>query len=148
MQWEEESFFNRWDYMLGLVWTEEDIMSLASGLVAEDRSKSLTELEADTSEQRGNGSLRFPLSLLIRPELIEQLKEKAIPPQGGKHGMPHVPASATSLSDVTKEDFLRKLGATPVQDKDFSSGGDMFDQPRRAQGFREGPMRTIGSKRR
>lgn len=135
--------------MLGLVWTEEDIMSLATGLAKDDGPKSLAELEADTTEQRGNGSLRFPLSLLIRPELIEQLKEKALPSQGGKHGMPHVPASATSLSDVTKEDFLRKLGATPVKDRNFSSGDDdMFGQPQRGEGFREGPMRTIGGKRR
>lgn len=134
--------------MLGLVWTEEDIMKLASGLATKDGPKSLADLEKEDTPEQGNGSLRFPLSLLIRPELIETLRAKVLPSQGSKHGMPHVPASAISLSDVRKEDFLRKLGATPVQDRDFSSRDDMFGQPQRAQGFREGPMRPIGGKRR
>jgi hypothetical protein len=146
LQWEEKSFFDRWDYMLGLSWTEEDILALASGLDTNDGPKNIADLESQ--EKPSSGTLRFPLSLLIRPELIKQLQERVLPAQRSKRGMPHVPASALSLSDVRKEDFLRKLGATPVGDRDFSDGGDMFDQPNRTQGFREGPMRTIGGGKR
>lgn len=132
--------------MLGLVWNEEDIAALASGLAKEDKPGSIADLEDEEAPQEG--SLRFPLSLLIRPELIDQLKERVLPSQGGKLGMPHVPASALSLSDVRKEDFLRKMGATPVQDDGSFSDRDQFDQPRRSSGFQPGPPRTIGGGRR
>jgi len=145
LQWEEKAFFERWDYMLGLVWTDEDIKALTSGLAHNDGPKSIDDLDKSGTAQEG--ALRFPLSLLIRPELIEQFKDRSLP-SINKAGMPHVPASALSLSDVGKADFLRKLGATPADEQDFSTG-DMFDKPHRgSSGFTEGPMRSIGGKRR
>jgi hypothetical protein len=151
LPWEDEAFFERWDFMLGLKWTKEDLDALAAGFSSTAGEKSIEELAGDESQASSDGSLRFPLSLLVRPELIDQLRERAIPAQGGMKGMPHVPASALSLSDVRKEDFLRKMGALPAQDDDLSGRdpSSMFDTPsgRPQVGFKEGPLRRIGGRK-
>jgi len=135
--------------MLGLKWTKEDIVALAANMGKPADQKSIADLDSESTSS--DGTLRFPLSLLVRPELLDQLKERALPSQGGMKGMPHVPASALSLSDVKKEDFLRKMGVLPAGDRDLSGRDEssMFGQPsqRPHVGFKEGPMRPIGGRK-
>ncbi len=146
---EEESFFSRWDYMLGLVWTESDLQSLAkSAASAEENAEGNAPIRTPMGP---NEKTRFPLSLLIRPELIEQLKDRVLP--GGtksKNNMPHVPDSAISLSSLSKEEFLKRMGASPAPagfgDDDSGSVYDRSNAP--ATGFQEGPLRGFNSRRR
>lgn len=121
--------------MLGLVWTEDDISGLARGIAAENKPKTLADLESATVVPKKKSPLRFPMSLLIRPEIIDQLTGGAASTRTSKPGMPHVPNSAVSMSDLPKEDYMRMMGATPVDDRSFSST-DMFDKPsKKMSGF-------------
>ena len=131
---EENAFFRRWDHMLGLVWEEEQLEALAEGMRKEEQT--VGDLE-ERDAQSSAGPLRFALSLLIRPELIETLRNKAIPPTG-KAGMPHVPHDSLSLSDVQKEEFIRKMGGTILNESRLEDA-DPFAQSSRPQaGFPDG----------
>lgn len=136
--------------MLGLKWTKEDLDSLAANFGKSADQTNIDDLKK-RDVPRGDGSMRFPLSLLVRPELIDTLKERALPSQGGLKGMAHVPASALSLADVKKEDFLRKMGVTPATEDDLSGRDEssMFGQPsgRPQAGFKEGPVRRLGGRK-
>lgn len=131
--------------MLGLVWTQEDLDMFAQHAEESKGNKTLSEMEASPVEQRPS-ILRYPLSLLVRPELMKSLQEHALPSQGGLYGMPHVPSSAASLSQASKEEFLRKMGATAIdRDDPEYSRADPFGASRRPTGgFAEGPSRPIG----
>jgi len=131
--------------MLGLVWTQEDLDMLAKHEEDNKGNKTLADMEASPVAARPT-VLRYPLSLLVRPELMKSLQEHAIPSQGGLYGMPHVPAGAASLSQASKEEFLRKMGATAIDRNDPEyTGADPFGQSRRPSGgFSEGPSRPIG----
>lgn len=94
--------------------------------------------------------LRYPLSLLVRPELLKSLQEHAIPSTGGGlFGMGHVPKDAASLYESTKNEFLRKMGATSAAASETDPNADPFAQSRKAPGgFSEGRARTLGGRRR
>jgi len=131
--------------MLGLVWTQEDLDMLARHEEDNKGGKTLSEMESAPVAEKPS-VLRYPLSLLVRPELMKSLQEHAIPSQGGLYGMSHVPSNAASLSQASKEEFLRKMGATAIDRNDPEySGADPFGQSRRPTGgFAEGPARPIG----
>ena len=135
--------------MLGLVWTESDLQKLAHS--ASDAEETEGQSATIRTPMGPNEKTRFPLSLLIRPELIEQLKERILP--GGtrsKTNMPHVPDSAISLSSVSKEEFLRRMGAkqAPPGFGDDDTGSVYDKSNSSAQGFQEGPLRGFNSRRR
>lgn len=153
LQWEEDRWFDRWDNIFGTTWTPEDIQALAEhAKAAEEGDKPLDQLEKDKERdiEDANKPLRYPLSLLIRPELLQTLRERAIPAlRGSKNGMPHVPSDAISLSDTSKNEFLRKLGALPVSSDDprLRGGVDPYSTSQRPQeGFSEGTRRRIGGR--
>jgi hypothetical protein len=146
LQWEENEWFGRWESMLGLVWTPEDLEQIARDEKTNQGEKSIKDLEAEAVVHDPNAPLRFPLSLLIRPELLQQLRERALPSKGGLFGMGHVPVDALSLSQVSKDDFLRKMGATPVQDRSLSSVDPLNASQRPQSGFAQGVPRRIGGK--
>lgn len=148
LKWEEDSLFYRWERMLGLVWTPEDLKSLA---VQDTKNKSMEELSKDADRAAdSSGILRYPLSLLIRPELLKSLQEHAIPSADGLFGMSHVPSDALSLSKTSKEQFLAKIGAMsatadPLDEFDGTQV-DPFSPSRRPEqkGFTEGKPRPVG----
>lgn len=146
LQWEENDWFGRWESMLGLVWTPEDLEQIARDEKSNQGDKSIQDLESDAVVHDPHAPLRFPLSLLIRPELLQQLRERALPSKGGLFGMGHVPAEALSLSQVSKDDFLRKMGATSVQDRSLSSVDPLNASQRPKSGFEQGAPRRIGGK--
>ena len=139
LQWEEDHWFYRWERMLGLVWTPEDLEGLA---------KPPTEVEDNSLTSAEPRLLRYPLSLLVRPELLQNLKDHAMP-SGGLFGMDHVPNDASSLFRSSKEEFLRRLGATPLgPDSDIANRPDPYSNSRRpAGGFSEGTPRSFGGHR-
>ena len=146
LQWEEDAVFYRWERMLGLVWTPEDLEVLTQ---QDTKNKSLEELSKSADKHSApSGILRYPMSLLIRPELLKSLQEHAIPSQGGLYGMAHVPGDALSLSKASKDEFLAKMGAqsasSPTDEFD-KTDVDPFSPSRRPQGgFSEGKARPIG----
>ena len=87
LQDSEEEFFNRWDYMLGLVWTPDDIAKFSK----KNRS---------SSTQDSSGVIRWPLSFLVRPEVVDHLS--SISDGMGEFGleMNHVPEDAISMSNL------------------------------------------------
>lgn len=144
LQTEEDNFFYRWERMLGLVWTPEDLEMLKQQDAQSKTIDGNKELEAPSS-----GLLRYPLSLLIRPELLKSLQEHAVPAAGGLFGMNHVPSDALSLSKASRDQFLTKMGAQSASDlsDDFeATGADPFGPSRRPEqkGFSEGKSRPIG----
>lgn len=142
--WEEEQWFYKWERMLGLVWTQDDLESLAR--TAEKKDLSETELSQIPVDSLPS-TLRYPLSLLVRPELFKELQERALPAGSGLYGMPHVPQDAVSLSQASKTEFLRRLGVSPVHSDDLGTGqaSDPFAQSRRPrEGFSEGRARPLG----
>jgi hypothetical protein len=137
--------------MLGLVWTQEDLDVLAKQAEGQKQMGNMTaeQLEASAPTlDEGPRTLRYPLSLLVRPELIKNLQEHALPTAGGLFGMSHVPKDATSLYGSTKEEFLRRMGATAASaaGDDFErSNVDPFAQSQRPRGgFSESRPRPIG----
>jgi hypothetical protein len=150
MQWEENDWFYRWERMLGLVWTPEDLAILAE---KPKQTGSMTPeqiAESDAREVESTGILRYPLSLLIRPELLKNLQEHAMPATGGLFGMDHVPGDAASLYGSTKEEFLRRMGATSASkdDPDWAPADPDAPSRRQAGGFMESKPRTISGARR
>lgn len=144
MQWEEDSWFYRWERMLGLVWTPEDLQVLAEQDAKNKGNKTIEELAASAPDAAPS-VLRYPLSLLIRPELLKSLQERAIPAQGGLFGMPHVPSDALSLSKASKDDFLRRMGVQSATDEFDKTDIDPYSPSQRPRGgFAEGKPRTIG----
>lgn len=148
LQWEEDQWFYRWERMLGLVWTPQDLEVLSKQ--ASKKEGSSTE-ESAPSVAEEPSVLRYPLSLLVRPELLTTLQERAIPGGGGLFGMGHVPTDAQSLYGSSKEDFLRRMGATAAaghRGDDFDSQGprDPYAQ-NKPKGFSEGPQRAFGGRR-
>jgi hypothetical protein len=143
LAWEEDNWFYRWERMLGLVWTDEDLQYMVDQQVNGDAPA------VDTSD--GPRKYRYPLSLLVRPELLKSLQEKALPSSGGLFGMSHVPDDARSLSDATKNEFLRKMGASPAMFDDEISrmDRDYFDPSIRSKkgGFLPGPPRSFSGKK-
>jgi hypothetical protein len=93
--------------------------------------------------------LRYPLSLLVRPELLKSLQEHAIPSTGGGlFGMGHVPKDAASLYESTKNEFLRRMGATAASSDETDPNADPFAQSRKSNsGFSEGRSRPLGGRR-
>ncbi len=138
--------------MLGLVWTPEDLEVLARQSEAQQSGNMTAEqLEnAPPVEDEARRVLRYPLSLLVRPELLKNLQEHALPTTGGLFGMSHVPKDATSLYGSSKEEFLRRMGATAAVQDDFEkSNVDPFAQSQRPKGgFTESRARPIGGGRR
>lgn len=134
--WEEDQFFYKWKRMLGLTWTRKDLDFIAEGMRQDSKKKSMDELDAE-SESNVDADIFYPLSLLVRPELIKDLRAKAIPGHGGLDGMGHVPGGAKSLSDLSKEDFLRKLGVTPISPLDPAAESSYGRERTGPGGFRE-----------
>lgn len=134
--------------MLGLVWTPEDLEALANQAENQKQMANMTaeQLEATPVADEGPRTLRYPLSLLVRPELIKNLQEHALPTAGGLFGMHHVPKDAMSLYGSSKEEFLRRMGATAASTDDFEkSNVDPFSQSQRPRGgFSESKQRTLG----
>jgi len=134
--------------MLGLVWTPEDLEVLAKQA---EGQKGMTAAELENAKpvaDEAPRALRYPLSLLVRPELLKNLQEHAIPSGSGLFGMHHVPKDATSLYAASKDEFLRRMGATAVgqpQDDFERSQVDPYARSQRpVGGFTEGRQRPLG----
>lgn len=93
---EEDKIFQRWESILGTVWSKEDVVSIKGGEASE---ASVT--------QAVESKIRYPLSLLIRPEIYKELQTRF-----GEGN-----AKSESLS-VGKEEFIRRMGL-----------GQQFNQP-------------------
>jgi hypothetical protein len=92
---EETKTFSRYTDLLGLSWSKEDIIKLT------------TPKEGDKSCPN---RLTYPLSIIIKPDFIECLKSSfGLSPNDSKDG---IPEGATSLTQVSKEEFIARMGGT------------------------------------
>jgi len=134
--------------MLGLSWTAEDLKQFAASARAE--AGVATPDDVQYLEAAPNSTVRIPLAFLVRPEIIEMLQKRAAPELGGKDGMSHVDADSISLSTVSKEQFLERLGQRVADPWLSSKGKDQFDpahESRVKSGFGEGRSRRLGDRR-
>lgn len=92
--------------MLGLVWTRDMIEDMTGG------EQTIEEVKPTRLER-----LRYPLTLILKPELLSELRSRFN--IGGEEidddlsvdpGMPHVPKGAISMSTLSKEEFFRRVG--------------------------------------
>ena len=100
--------------MLGLVWTKADIDALTR-MAAEKEAR-----EDDAEPVPLPDVVRYPLSLLVRPELLDTLTGGGLPDQESLSGMMHVPKGTLSLANVSKEEFLKRVGAAPATSIDLA----------------------------
>lgn len=106
--------------MLGLTWSIDDITNIRGG-------------EEDGQElDKPSDKVRFPLSVIIRPEIIKDLRERfglAAPPgpdpqdTSGRRGRnaPWVPKDAQHMAFLPKEDFMRQISGGDVLTNDVST---------------------------
>lgn len=125
--------------MLGLVWTREDIAELTrrteEKAAAEERGEAPSDYIPDV--------IRYPLSMLVRPELLDTLTGgNELSSQENLSGMMHVPKGTLSLANVSKEEFLSRVGATSATTDIDLDRIDRGPQPRGSEdhvGFRNVP---------
>lgn len=136
LQQEERNWFLKLAELLGLIWTKEDLLAQVSD------SK-----ENESSEPPSK--VMFPLSLLLRPEIWQTLKSVfgVESSEDGVNGMPHVPKDAISMSMLSKDEFIRRMGMQGQQqqktsDLDLSS----THIPKESKGLTSGPLRRLGGK--
>ena len=135
---DESNNFSRIEEMLGILWTREDVARMTGG---EESADDIKNVRAD--------KIRYPLALVLKPELIRELKlrfEIDDSPDDdadddGKPRMAHIPKNAKSLAMLSKDDFMKKVG--------FGSqaGENSFNGPRKREDI-EGGFRPSNQPRR
>ena len=132
---EEEKWFERWERILGTLWTKSDLETVKGG--EENEPTDFAETE----------QMRFPLATIINTKLISEIRERF---KGGtdtkahKPGMPHVPKNAIPMADLSPEDFKKKLGQTTLRDALTDHQGPRTPK---ATGFKETTPYRIGGNR-
>ena len=104
---EDLNYFSKVEEMLGILWTREDVARMTGG---EENSDAIENVRAD--------KIRYPLALVLKPDLIRELKlrfDLEDPSDDeeddrGKPRMSHIPKNAKSLAMLSKDDFMKKVG--------------------------------------
>lgn len=92
--------------MFGLIWSKEDLIEKKEGS------------NTDTLQEPPD-KVMFPLSLLLRPEIWQMLKQVFHISDGkNKEGMPHVPGDAVSMFTQSKDEFLKNMGMGDQKNSD------------------------------
>jgi len=125
---EEDRHFQRWESIFGLVWSKEDVESMFGGE---------TDGKTPIKKVAHDKSLKYPLSLLIRPELSSELMKRfglAPEEEGGK-------PDAESLFGVGKEEFIRRTGMRNRSDElDSVSSNAENNKNLNSQPFKSAPQ--------
>lgn len=95
--------------MLGLSWTRDEVARI-------------TDDKKEGENASYPSKLIYPLSLMIKPDLLDILRANFGLDTKSKDGMPHIPGNTTSLSNTSKEDFISKMG----MGNQFSMSSDSF----------------------
>jgi len=104
---DENEHFDRVESMLGILWTRDEVAGMFGGEVGDQQLQQIEKLDIKRA--------RYPLALILRPDLFTELKERFGLGTGEKNekgmpGMPHIPQNAQSLGMLDKDSFLNKLG--------------------------------------
>lgn len=126
---EELDLFERLEEMLGILWTREDVESMFS-TGGEGKASKISKL-------------KYPLALVLQPELRNQLGRQFGLYEDEDPSIPNIPKNATSLSTLSKEDFLAKLGFQ-AQGTEFEGKSSMKEP---SKGLQPGPRRTLGGRK-
>ena len=94
---EEKRSFSKYIDLLGLSWTKEEVIRLTSA-----KKEGMEHVYPD--------KVIYPLSVMIKPDLIECLKASFGLETQNNGSTPNSPKNATSLSTVSKEEFISKMG--------------------------------------
>lgn len=107
---EEYEYRNTLEEILGVIWTKEQVHSLSGG---EDSTDNIKVTKVD--------KLRYPLALILKPDLMKELKNRFGFDSSGDDGtskLDHVPKGTTSLGMTSKDDFIKKMGFKSSVDTD------------------------------
>ncbi len=132
----EDRFFGKWESLLGITWTREDAERMFGG--ESDKEKLQTAQELLISK------FRFPLALILRPELYKEIRMRFGLGDYSETNLSHmvnpdIPEDAQSLFNRPKEEFLRFLGKKPLDN------GPLDARPNNRGDFNTDFKRTLPS---
>jgi hypothetical protein len=96
---EEYEYRNTLEEILGVIWTKEQVAGLSGG---EDSTDNIKVTKVD--------KLRYPLALILKPDLMKELKTRFGYSDEGTSKLDHVPKGTTSLGMTSKDEFIKKMG--------------------------------------